>query len=185
MTKEEIITELEETQCDVRLHRDRITRLIGACEAHVPILLDISFESDDSITFRGARILEFICKKNLDSIAPHLNQFTQNIAKVNHHSTKRVIAKICELIAYAYIQKETNLVQEVLSKKQKERIITACLDWMIQPEKMAVHAYAMQTLYLLGERWVHEELKQILLENMIHGSPGYLVRAKKILNAIR
>lgn len=184
MTKEEIIQELIETQCDVRLHRDRLDRLIGSCEENIPDLLDITFDGDEKITFRGARILEFICKKELDLLAPHLDRFTKNIAQVKHHSTKRVVAKICELIAYAYTNKETNLIQETLTKKQKERIITTCLDWMIQPEKMAVHAYSMQTLYLMGSGWVHEELKQILLENMIHASPGYLVRAKKILKAI-
>lgn len=184
MTKEEIITELIETKCDVRLHRDRLDRLIGSCEENIPYLLDITFEGEDSLTFRAARILEFLCKNNLDSLAPYLDRFTKNISQVNHHSTKRVVAKICELIAYDYTHKQTNLIQEVLTKKQKERIITTCLDWMIQPEKMAVHAYAMQALYLLGEKWVHEELKQILEEKMAFASAGYVARARKILIAI-
>ncbi|MBC8464433.1 MAG: hypothetical protein H8D62_02025, partial [Bacteroidetes bacterium] len=57
MTKEEIITELIETKCDVRLHRDRLDRLIGSCEENVSDLLDITFEGEGSLTFRAARIL--------------------------------------------------------------------------------------------------------------------------------
>ena len=47
---------------------------------------------------------------------------------------------------------------------------------MIHTEKMAVHAYAMLTLFLLGEKWVHEELKQILEDKMAFASVGYVAR---------
>jgi hypothetical protein len=184
MTKAEIVTELIETKCDVRTHRDRLYRLIGESENNVPDLLDLTFGGDDYLSFRASRILEFVCKNNLNHLVPHLAFFTKNISQVSHHSTKRVVGKICELIAYAYTHKQSNLTQETLTEKQKERIITACLDWMIQPEKMAVHAYAMQTLFLLGEKWVHEELKQILEDKMAFASTGYVARARKILKAM-
>lgn len=65
-------------------------------------------------------------------------------------------------------------------------IIEACFDWMISDEKVAIHAYSMQILFILGKEynWIHTELKQILIDNMTFGSKGYIVRAKKILKAI-
>lgn len=65
-------------------------------------------------------------------------------------------------------------------------IIEACFDWMISDEKVAIHAYSMQILFILGKEnnWINTELKQILIDNMTFGSKGYIVRAKKILKAI-
>jgi len=105
---------------------------------------------------------------------------------VAHHSTRREMAKICELIAINYNKKETSLLKSCITQKQKDMIIEACFDWMISDEKVAIHAYSMQILFILGKEnnWIHKELKQILVDNMAFVSKGYVVRAKKILQAI-
>lgn len=186
MTKEEIINELIATKCDPRNHRNRLYRLVENGKHNVRELLELSFEKKDYLSFRAGRVLEFICKKSLDPIVPHLDYFTQNISMVAHHSTRREMAKICELIAINYNKKETSLLKSCITQKQKDMIVEACFDWMISDEKVAIHAYSMQILFILGKEnnWIHTELKQILVDNIAFGSKGYVVRAKKILQAI-
>jgi hypothetical protein len=57
---------------------------------------------------------------------------------------------------------------------------------MLGQEKVAVEAYSMNILYVLGkeERWIHEELKHILVNNMDNKSCGYKARGEKILKWI-
>ena len=78
-------------------------------------LLELSFEKKDYLSFRAGRVLEFVCKKSLDPIVPHLDYFTQNISLVAHHSTRREMAK-CELIAINYNKKEPSLIKSYHSK---------------------------------------------------------------------
>lgn len=72
------------------------------------------------------------------------------------------MAKICEILAIDFDSKNRSS-KDVLTKKQKEYIITNCFDWMIQNEKVAVEAYCMNTLYIFGkeQKWIHEELTHI------------------------
>ena len=59
-------------------------------------------------------------------------------------------------------------------------------DWLIGNEKVAIHAYSMQTLFVFGKEsdWIHNELRQVLVDNIAYGSAGYVSRAKRILKAI-
>ena len=80
------------------------------------------------------------------------------------------MAKICELIAINYNKKLHYLSR--VSLKTKIMIIEACFDWMISDEKVAIHAYSLQILFILGKEnnWIHTELKQILVDNLAFGS---------------
>lgn len=186
MTKEEIIEEIIATNCDPRKHRNRLMKLIENSKNNVKELLEIAFEHDDFLSFRGGRVLEFICKQSLVPLVPQLDYFTENISTVKHHSTRREVAKICELIATDYDNDASTLMKDSLTNEYKERIVAACFDWLIGNEKVAIHAYSMQTLFVFGKEsdWIHDELKQILVENMAYGSAGYISRARRILKAI-
>ena len=186
MTKEEIIEEIIATNCDPRKHRSRLMKLIESSKNNVKELLEIAFEHDNFLSFRGGRVLEFICKQTLVPLITQLDYFTENISTVKHHSTRREVAKICELIASEYDSEKSSLIRDSLTNKHKERIITACFDWLIGNEKVAIHAYSMQTLFVFGKEidWIHNELRQVLVDNMAYGSAGYVSRAKRILKAI-
>ena len=77
-------------------------------------------------------------------------------------------------------------MRDSLTKEHKERFITACFDWLIGNEKVAIHTYSMQTIFVFGKErdWIHNELRQVLLDNIAYGSAGYVSRAKRILKAI-
>lgn len=187
MTKEKIIEEIIATNCDARKHRNRLMKLIENGKDNVKELLELSFENDDFISFRSGRVLEFICKQTLVPLIPQLDYFTEKISTVKHHSTRREVAKICELIATNYDSDKSSLMRASLTTEQKERIVAACFDWLIGDEKVAIHAYSMQTLFVFGKGsdWIHQELRQILVDNMAFGSAGYVSRAKRILKAIQ
>jgi hypothetical protein len=186
MTREELIIALTQMQNAARVNRDRVCQLVMQDESNLEILLQLCFEVNNKLSIKACWILEFVCKENLNWILPHLSYFTQNLSTVKYDSAKRPVAKICELLAEAYYSKKESLIKPALKPEYKERIISACFDWMIQKEKIAVHAYSMQCLNLFGrdEAWIHPELRQILLDNMAFGSCGYVARAKRILKEI-
>ncbi|MEO8774086.1 MAG: hypothetical protein ABI263_06745 [Gelidibacter sp.] len=53
----------------------------------------------------------------------------------------------------AFYSKNQNTTQENLTLSHREKIIEVCFDWMINDEKIAPKAYAMNSLYLLGHEF--------------------------------
>jgi len=141
---------------------------------------------NDKTSVRAAWILEFICRKDIDFIAPYLNVFTENIKNIHLGPAVRTVAKICELLAMAYTNKTNNAIKTLLTQVHKDRIIETCFDYMINNEKTAPKAYSMNTLFILGEeyKWVHPELFLILERDFKMQSSGFKARARHILNKI-
>lgn len=150
-------------------------------------LLEILFEVDDKISCRAAWVFEFMCGEKLEEIIPYLDRFTENISKVHLDSAVRPVAKVCEYLIKFYYSKNDHEIKSHLSERHKEKIIEACFDWMINDEKIAPKAYAMNTLYLLGNEydWIHPELAIILERDFQIQSSGYKARARHILKKIK
>ncbi len=153
----------------------------------IPKLLEILFMVDDKISARAAWVFEFMCGENLEAATPYLDMFTENIHKVYLDSAVRPVAKVCEYLVKAYYSKEDNTIKTTLQPKHQEKIIEACFDWMINDEKIAPKAYAMNTLYLLGQDydWIHPELVLILERDYHIQSSGFKARAKHILKKLK
>lgn len=152
----------------------------------IPKLLDILFRVNDKISPRATWVIEFMCSKNLNTIIPHLDEFTEKIHTIHLDSAVRPVAKICELLAIAYTAKEENKIKKALNAKHKERIIETCFDYMINDEKVAPKAYAMNTLFLFGKEydWIHPELVLILKRDFQLQSAAFKARARHILKKI-
>jgi hypothetical protein len=58
---------------------------------------------------------------------------------------------------------------------------------LITPQKVAVRAYTMTTLYLLGlqKEWVHSELQHLINTTIIKESEACKARENKILKLIK
>ena len=153
----------------------------------IPKLLEILFMVDDKISCRAAWVFEFMCGENLDTIIPYLDFFTENMHKVHLDSAVRPVAKVCEYLIKAKYSKENNLLKKALKPVHDERIVEACFDWMINDEKIAPKAYAMNTLYLLGQDydWIHPELVIILERDYQMQSSGFKARARHILKKLK
>ena len=128
-----------------------------------------------------------MCGEHLDAIIPHLDRFTQNIHKVHLDSAVRPVAKVCEYLVSAYYSKTDNAIKTALNSKHIEKIVESCFDWMINDEKIAPKAYAMNTLFLLGQDidWIHQELVLILERDYQMQSSGFKARARHILKKIK
>lgn len=74
-------------------------------------------------------------------------------------------------------------MKTVINQKHKEQLINCCFDWLISNQKLAVEAYSMTVLYIIGKEfdWVHPELKNILLENIDSKSARYKARSLKLI----
>ena len=153
----------------------------------VPKLLDILFMVDDKISCRAAWVFEFMCGENLAACIPYLDRFTENMNTVHLDSAVRPTAKICEYLVSAYYSNDDNGIKSALLPKHKEKIVESCFDWMINDEKIAPKAYAMNTLYLLGQDydWIHPELAMILERDYHMQSSGFKARARHILKKIK
>ncbi|WP_445736907.1 adenylosuccinate lyase [Mariniflexile sp.] len=152
-----------------------------------PKLIEILFRVDDKVSTRAAWVFEFVCKEYIYAIIPYLDTFTSNLKKVHFDSAVRPVAKVCSLIAQEYDSKNPNTLKKVLKPFHKEQLIEVCFHWMISDQKIAAKAHAMDTLYLLGKdyAWVHPQLTQILEQDFPTQSPGYKVRAKRILKKVK
>ena len=153
----------------------------------IPKLLDILFMVDDKISCRAAWVFEFMCGEHLEACIPYLDKFTANMHKVHLDPAVRPVAKVCEYLVKAYYSKDENNIQTALQSKHKEKIIEACFDWMINDEKIAPKAYAMNTLFLLGNDydWIHPELVIILERDYQMQSSGFKARARHILKKVK
>ncbi|WP_323789818.1 adenylosuccinate lyase [Psychroserpens sp.] len=153
----------------------------------IPELLDILFTVDDKISCRAAWVFEFMCGYKLDAIIPFLDRFTGSIHKVHLDSAVRPVAKVCEYLVTAFYSKTENAIQTALKTAHIEKIVESCFDWMINDEKIAPKAYAMNTLFLLGKDidWIHPELVLILERDYQIQSSGFKARARHILKKVK
>jgi len=184
VNKQNLIQELTSMKNAARVHRDSLCKFVLANSTLIPHLVNISFEVNNKLSIKATWVLEFVIKDYLGNIFPYLDQITSNMNKLKFDSSKRSIAKICELLIEDY--DKNGYSKKYINSKNKKKIISCCFDWMLGQEKVAVEAYSMNILYLLGkeEKWIHKELKYILLTNMHKKSCGYVSRGKKIIKWI-
>ncbi|WP_372746934.1 adenylosuccinate lyase [Lutibacter sp.] len=186
MTKEFLITQLENIENAKRKNRDRVATIVLKNNELFPFLLKITFDVNNKISIKAAWILELVCEQQLDFIVPHLPYFVENISLVKFESAIRPLSKICNFIAIAYNSKTDNLIKSTLLKSEINTIIEASFDWMIGNHKVAAKAYAMNTLYIFGKNidWVHPELKLLIEQNMAIQSAAYKARGRMTLALI-
>ncbi len=186
MTTEELYDELDYVN-HTREKRKKYATLIIDNPELLPQVIDILFKIDDKRSCRATWLLEFVARENLDSILPYLDRITEQMPAVHFDSAVRPIAKICEYLIEAYYHRNPNHTKDYLKNIHKERIIELSFDYMITDQKVAVKAYSMNTLYLLGKEydWVHPELATILERDFNSGSAAFKARARHLLKKLK
>ena len=186
MTTEQLYNELQYVNHS-RENRLRYAQMVIDDPSLIPKVLDILFKVNDKKSHRAAWLLEFVARRNLETILPFLNRIMLNMHLVHLDSAVRPMAKICELLVEAYYSKYDNPVKQALKPEHKEHIIECCFDWMINDEKIAPKAYSMTCLFLLGLEydWIHPELVMIIEKDYQMQSSGFKARARHILKRIK
>ena len=170
-----------------RENRQRVADIVMGNQNLFKDLVTLTFKVDDKTSIKAAWILEWICTHHhLNWIIPHLDEFSNNISTLKFDSAIRPCAKICEHFANAFYASKENEIKQNLTNTQIDKIVSCGFDWLITPQKIAVRAYTMNTLYLFGlERdWIHPELKHLIETKIIHESKGCKARGKHILGLI-
>ena len=171
-----------------RENRQKVADFIIKNNVYFNDLIRITFETANKESIKAAWVLEWICTHgNLHLLLPHLDVFIENISKVTFDSVVRPCAKICEHLATAYTSPSNNSFQQKITNKHIDAIIETGFDWLISPQKIAVRAYTMTTLYLFGlhKDWVHPELEHLIKTKIIKESAGCKSRGTKVLQLIK
>ncbi len=165
-----------------RENRRKAADMVLANPSLIPTLLAVAFDVDKQVSCRACWVLEFTSKEQVEWLLPYVETFLENAPKVHLDPAVRPIAKICEYLTESYFGNKPSKVREGLTDQHLERIAELCFDWLINDEKVAVKAYSMRSLFLLGKKfdWIHPELKLILEENYHTGSAAYKARARHI-----
>jgi len=189
MSKDFLLDQLHSIENAKRDNRQRVANIVLERPELIEPLIEITFAVDDKVSIKAAWILEWLCSHNdLNLVLPYLDTFTQKLGLLKFDSSIRPCAKVCEHLAVAYTNKKENRVKQVLKSEHIESIIETGFDWLITPQKIAVRAYTMNTLFffgtLEGKDWVHPELEHLIRTKIIHESKGCKARGKHILEAI-
>lgn len=182
-----LLEQLNNLETAKRENRQRIANIVLEQPFLFEELVTITFWIDKKISIKAAWVLEWICThQNLDFILPYLNEFTSKISSLKFDSAIRPCAKICEYLATAYYAKSANKTKETLTLVHIDAIVETGFDWLITPQKIAVRAYTMNTLYLFGleKEWIHPELKHLIETKIIHESKGTKARGKHVIKLI-
>ncbi len=185
MDKETFLQILESDSQKLKF-RDSLVKACLLNTSWASFLLTKMKSIDNENSSFSARILELSCKENLEIIIPFLDTFCKLLNKVKLNGVIRVCSKICELLMIEYFIKNNYKFTSSLQNEHFEKIIKAGFIWMITDQQIAIQAYTMQSLYLLGIKydWIHNDLAIIIERNIPTGSTGYQNRGRKILKAI-
>ena len=186
MSIEFLRNELNEISA-LRENRKRVATIVLEDKNLIQHLVFLTFLVDDEVSIKASWILEWICTHDsIENILPYLDEFTTGLPKLKFDSAIRPCAKICEHLAQQYSAKNKNETQQKLLPKHIDKIVTTGFDWLITPQKIAVRAYTMNSLFLFGleKDWIHPELKYLIETKIIHQSKGTKARGKQVLKLI-
>ncbi len=153
-------------------------------------LLQLTFDTSYSLHYKAAWVVEFVVLKNPAMLLPNLGFFTRSLSLLKKDSAVRPIAKVCSFIIEETGKRKTAVYLYKLTSDHQNLMIEAAFDWLIGDYRVASKVHAMQIIYDLGRipkapPWVLESLKSLLSENISTQTPGYQIRAKKILAQLK
>jgi len=151
-----------------------------------PELLEVIYSGKGDISYKAAWVLEFICRKQITFLYPHLTYFFENLHNASKDQIVRPMAHLCELLSIVYYKKKDPQLISLLTETHKTHMTECSFDWLISDQKVACQVHAMTALYFLGTEydWIHPELEQIVQQNIHNGSAGYKARGRHILENI-
>ncbi|NAS11706.1 adenylosuccinate lyase [Poritiphilus flavus] len=185
MTKERLYEALNYVDA-TREKRGKMAKRVLSSPELIPLLIEIAQMNDDPVSCKASWILEFTLKSRIQQLLPHIDLFLGGLDKVQLDSSVRPMSKLCESLVLAYYSRKKHPAREALSEGHLEQIATACFDWLIGEHKVAAKAYAMTSLYHLGNQfaWIHPELRLVLEQNYASGSAAYKARARQVLEKL-
>lgn len=186
MSKSDLIAKINAMPNAKRSYRDEVTNYVIENISTFPFLVELTFKAQKKVAIKSSWVLELVCIQNINFLASDLDYFVENIDQPSDESILRPLAKICYLLSKAYYMKSDNKIKSRFREHHKVKIIETNFDWLINKHNVANQAYAMDTLFLYGKEydWITTELRLVLEKHIQNGSPGYQVRANRILKKL-
>lgn len=130
----------------------------------------------DRVHIVAAWILEKYLLPQLDLLTDTITPFIKGVAVQEHESKRRPMVKLL----FHYCRQKQR--RELLTKKQKDLIVTLCFDYMISAKKVAAIAFAMKTLHFFRNHapWINEEIKAYIDQRLPHSSNGFRSLVRQI-----
>lgn len=188
--KNSVSSLLESIGPALRENRERIATIFLESKELIPDLIVYVFKTDYKLHYKAAWILEILLEKDISILYPYMDFFTAHIGKLQHESAIRPIAKICNWLAIFYVKKKDKDLVNCLTIKNREQIVETNFDWLIGNFKVATKAYCMNSLLYFGRLkspeflWIHNELKNTILQHINTSSPAYKARGRITLELI-
>ncbi len=148
-------------------------------------LISICFSSDKLNSHKAAWILEFVAHQQPEWFAPHIDTILHKMNLLKNDSAIRPLAKIMQILLKIHYKNE--LTEIHFTPKELQQTIEIHFDWLISDVKVATKAYAIRTLYLLGQEfdWIHPELQAIITKDYPNHSAAYQAVSREVLKKIK
>lgn len=138
-------------------------------------LMELFFKGSYRIAQRAAWVMAEAVDKNPGLVNPYVKQIIKTLGKGGiHDAVKRNSLKILEAIE--------------IPVAHQGRLISTCFDFLSdKKEPVAVKVFAMSILLKLtqNEPDLQKELRILIEDQLPYGSPGFISRGQKILDALR
>ncbi|SFU39257.1 hypothetical protein SAMN05216480_102200 [Pustulibacterium marinum] len=152
-------------------------------------LIQLCFDDDQEMSVKACWLFESVYLHRVRIFPYIFPTLVENVHRLKHDSAKRPMLRVL----YNFLERTRFPIafgypfRSIITPEKKEKIIEVCFDWLIGNEKVAIKAYAMRILELIGKDsdWVYPELTLILQENMEKHSAAYKAAAKDVLKKMR
>ncbi|MBK6479769.1 MAG: hypothetical protein IPK94_20285 [Saprospiraceae bacterium] len=157
-----------------RAQMERIVRWVGMDDKKLKMLIELFMSEEKVISQRAGYPLSAIGEYYPQRLSPYLAKLIYYARTPNKHDA--VYRSIARILDYA-------LIPSRLHGKAME----LCFDWLMDThQKVAVKAFALSVLGDLLDLYpeIGSELKIIIEDQIIHQTPAFKSRAKKILKKL-
>ncbi|GEM_PF-4362899 len=157
----------------------------------LPVLMQLIFDTTFKNHHKAAWVLEILTERNMDSIYPEIHFFCSNLHLIKKDSAVRALSNITRRIAFDYVKKKNSIAIQYLELQDIKLLITTAFDWLLANYPTATKAYTMDILYWFGTLkiedfdWIHEGLKEVILQQIPNNKPGFIYHGNKILNNLK
>lgn len=187
MTKNDAIHIIDEMGVAKRENRENAARLFWSEPESLNRLVPLTFDIHYKNHHKAAWILEIIAEWQLSLLYPYLDFYCENLSNVKNASAIRPLTKINRWLCLQYSEKKDSVLQNVMKMHHLKQLTEVSFDWMIGDYPTAPKSFSMDVLYILGKipseetYWIHEALKNVILQQLPEGTPGFKNHGMKIV----
>lgn len=180
--------DVEQELENVNGHREsrlKVAQNIIVNHSHFGELLHFCFEVSNPKSYKASWVIEFVVYEKPEWFTDYYEFICYNLKSLTDEKSIRPWAKIIQVLIKLSLNKSKS--SENFTESQINNCIEIHFDWLILDKKVATKAYAMRTLFILGEKqpWIRTELQQIISKDYADQSAAYKAVAREILKKLK